>query len=980
MFSINQLIINITMKRLLFLVVVIFCVSTVIAQQGRTIVGTIKDNLNRPISNASILIKGSNIGSVSDGGGNFEIRISGPTATFIFSAVGYEDQEVTVGDRNQLNIILEEKNVGIDEVVVMGYSSVDRKHVASSVAQMDMNAVKTRPIMKMEQAFSGTIPGVTMLQGNSLPGSVPGSIAIRGVSTLQNAAPLVIVDGMEQSLTDIDPNQIKSLTVLKDAASTSMYGSRGANGVIIIETERGSTGQFKVDLNAWGAIDQAIDLPDFVDAGTYMKLNNEARSMQGQNLLFTPEDISKAESGETRSVNWLSEVMQKKSWSQNQSASISGGGGVGTFNLMLGHINESGLNDIEGSRKFSARFNTNVNIADKFVLLADFYAHRLQVNRLLANDDGHGLYQIAWRMNPTQQIYFESEYPDHYILHNNLNPLASINHGGTKNYLHDRSTINLRPKYFLNKNLNIEGNVSYMINKSANKSVRSTFKFLDQNGKPATIWANSVDASQGVSESQITARALVNYTKDLREDRDKIYLTAGAEMMSYNYTDYREVNKASFFGKLNYSFDNRYLLELTARSDGSSKFAPGQKWGFFPSAAIAWNLHNESFMQSVRSSGAISNFKIRGSYGLIGNENVSPYLWQEVVNTWGWTMRVPNYNFSWEKQKQWNVGVDLGLLNNKLSVTAEVYDKFSYDLIYSDFPVPPLTGSYYLTSAVNIGEVKNKGYEISATWSDKVGQVEYSIGGMLFDNENRVMKAGYSSSDTLIFKDTNDKIWYNGIAIDNYYGYQTDGYFRDQTEIENTSAKMPNTLPGDIKYVDQNGDGIINDDDRVNLGDPFPHLNYSLNLSLKYKRWDFATLGQGVGRRTARLSGQEGYPILVDGSSNALGAPRQEYADNRWTPENPNSRFPRVWTGSSTNTFLSDVWLSDASFFRIKMLQLGYTFPKWGNTFRNVRVYVNAQDAITFTKFEGLEPERNGGNGNYPRMATYSFGIRATIF
>lgn len=343
-------------------------------------------------------------------------------------------------------------------------------------------------------------------------------------------------------------------------------------------------------------------------------------------------------------------------------------------------------------------------------------------------------------------------------------------------------------------------------------------------------------------------------------------------------------------------------------------------------------------------------------------------------------MRVPNPLFSWEKQKQWNVGADITLLDNRLNLTADVYDKFSYDLIYSAFPVPPLTGSYYLTSAVNIGEVRNKGYEISANWSDKIGQVEYSIGGMFFDNNNRVEKAGYNRTDTLIFKDTNDKIWYNGIAIDNYYGYETDGYFQNEAEIESTSAKLPNTIPGDIRYVDQNADGIINDDDRVNLGDPFPHLNYSVNLNLKYKRWDFAALGQGVGRRTARLNGQEGYPILVDGSSNALGAPRVEYADNRWTPQTPKSRFPRVWTGASTNTFLSDVWLSDASYFRIKMLQIGYTFPKWGNSFRNVRVYFNAQDAITFTKFEGLEPERNGGNGNYPRMATYSFGIRATIF
>lgn len=968
------------MKKILLIIYFItFAILDVLAQ-NRLLTGTVKDNQNRPISNASILVKGSNLSAISDGAGNFDIRLTTANSILIFSAVGYEDQEISTQNKDKLNVIMQEKNIGLDEVVVVGFSTVDKKHVASSVSQMDMSSVKNRPVIKLEQAFSGTIPGVTMLQGNSLPGGNAGTISIRGMSTLQNASPLVIVDGMEQSLSDIDPNQIKSLTVLKDAASTAMYGSRGANGVIIIETERGTTGQFKVDINAWAAIDNPIDLPTFVNSPNYMRLNNEARGYQGQTALFSDEDIRKAETGETKDINWLDEVIQKKSFSQNQSASVSGGGGVGTFNLMLNHTQQSGLNDIEGSRRFSARFNTNVNIADKFVLLADFYALRNQYDRLMANDDGHGLYQIAWRMNPSLQPYFESDLSEHYILHNNMNPIASINRGGKKSYLGDRSTINLRPKYFINNNLNIEANISYMINKAADKSIRETFKFYDINGKPATIWSNSVDANQGISESQITARALVNYTNDLRQDKDKIYITAGAEMMNYAYTDYREVNKASFFGKLNYSFDNRYLLEVTARTDGSSKFAPGQKWGFFPSGAIAWNLSNENFMASLKESGILNNLKLRASYGLIGNENVAPYLWQESVNTWGWTMRVPNANFSWEKQKQLNIGADLSLLKNRLNITAEVYDKYSYDLIYADFPVPPLTGSYYLTTAVNIGEVKNKGYEISATWSDKIGNVEYSVGGMLFDNKNSVLKAGYSKSDTLIFKDTNDKIWYNGIAIDNYYGYETEGLFRDKADVDGTAAKMPNTLPGDIKYKDQNGDGIINDDDRINLGDPFPHLNYSLNLNLKYKNWDFAMLGQGVGKRTSRLNGQEGYPILVDGSSNALGAPRQEYADNRWTAENPNSRFPRVWTGASTNTFLSDVWLSDASFFRIKMLQIGYTFPKWGKNIRNIRMYINAQDAFTFTKYEGLEPERNGGNGNYPRMATYSFGIRATIY
>lgn len=960
-----------------FIITLLFTAFTLQAQQ-KTVRGTVTDENGDPLPGVNVLVKGSNLGTQTNTEGDYQLNTESDV-TLIFSLMGFSEVEASTAGKTQIEIVLYESSVSLGEVVVMGYNAVERQHLASSISEMNMDKIKSRPIFKMEEAFAGTIPGATIMQGSNLPGSGPGAISIRGISTLQNASPLVIVDGMEQSLSDLDPNQIKSITVLKDAASASMYGSRGANGVIVIETERGTRGKFKVDLHTWTAISDPIDLPTLVNAADYMLLNNEARTTQGQTPLFTGAMIDSARQGLSANTNWLDAVMERKALAHNTSANISGGGGVGTFNLMMGYIQENGLNNYEGTEKFSARFNTNINIDDKFVLLADFYAHRLQVDRLYANDNGHGLYQNAWKMNPTQNIFYDSDRENHYILYNNLNPIASIHHGGGWNALHDRSTINLRPRYNINDNLRIDGNVSYMINKSANKHKRETFKFFDGDGKPVTTWGNAVGAEQGVSVSQITARANVNYERDLRQQRDKLYVVAGTEVMNYTYTDYREISKASFFGKVNYSFDNRYLIEGTVRSDGSSKFAPGHRWGIFPSGAFAWNAHNESFLAGITESGALNNLKFRFSYGLIGNENVEPYLWQEVVNNWGWSIRVPNPEFSWEKQKQWNLGVDVGILNNRLNFTAEVYNKHSFDLIYSNFPVPPLTGSNTLESSVNIGEVENKGWELSANWSDQVGDFSYSVGGMLFNNVNEVLKAGHTASDTLIFKDNADKIWYRGIAIDNFYGYQSNGYFQNQAEIDATAAKMPNTLPGDIKYVDQNGDGLINDLDRVDLGDPFPHFNYSLTLDLRYKRWDFSMLGVGVGKRTGRLAGLEGYPVLMDGTNNSLGTPRQDYMDNRWTPETPNSRFPRVWTGSSSNDALSDVWLSNASFFRVKTLQLGYSVPKIGNSIQNVRIYVNAQDAITFTKWEGLEPERNGGNGNYPRMATFSLGIKASI-
>lgn len=952
-------------------------------QAQKRITGTIRDQQGEAIPGAYVVIKGSTGGTISDVNGKYEIAINGDV-TLLFSYIGFTSIEVSTKGKTVINVTLPESSLELGEVVVTGYNQVQRQHLASAIETVNMDLVKSRPVMKLQDGFIGTVAGVSAGRSSSVPGDA-GSLSIRGISTLQNSSPLVIVDGIEQSMSDIDPNQIKSISVLKDAASASMYGSRGANGVIVIETERGLTGDFKVLVNAWAAFQKAINLPDLVGAADYMKLNNEARQMQGQTLLFTPEQVAAAERGEGPNTNWTNLIMPKTAHSYNFNANISGGGGVGTFNLMLGYIKEYGLNEGVGTEKYSTRFNTNVNFAENFVLLADFYAHRLQVNRLHANSDAHGLFSNARRMNPTQAVYYDNEsleIDEHYTYYNNLNPVASMNRGGKRNNLHDRITVNIRPRFYVFDGFHLAGDLSYMINKSASKWERQTFKFYDGNGKPVAVWAHDVGAEQGVSSSQLTGRITANYEKELRGGKDMVYAVIGSEIMSTTYTDYREIAKASFFGKLNYSFDNRYLLEATLRRDGSSKFAPGHQWGLFPSFSLGWNVHNEKLFTSIKESGIINNMKFRLSYGKIGNENVDPYLWQEIVNTWGWTMRVPNPQFTWEKQKQWNVGLDFSAFKNRLSLTADIYDKFSYDLIYSSFPVPPLTGSYYLESAVNIGEVRNKGWEISLKWADKIGDVSYGIGGMLFDNVNKVEKAGYSKDDVLIFKDNANKIWYKGVPIDNYYGYRTDGFFQTQAEIDGTAAKMPNTLSGDIKYVDQNKDGIINDEDKVILGSPLPRYNYSITIDLGYKRWDLHILGNGIGKRDGWLNGIDGaYPVIMDGSTNSLGTPRVETMKNRWTPDNPNSRFPRVWTGSSTNAYLSDVYMSDASYFRIQTLQVGYTFPRLTKKISNFRIYVNAQDFLTFTKWEGLEPERiNCGNGSYPRMATFSIGFKATLF
>ena len=466
------------------------------AEQSRKISGFVKNERGETIPHASVLIKGQSFGISSDENGFYEINVT-DDVTLIFSFIGYTSKEVSTKGRTTIDVELVEDHITLDEVVVTGYNTIERQHLATAIETVEMAKIQTRPIAKLQEALGGTVPGVVLFRSTGMPGS-SSSINIRGASTLQSTEPLVIVDGLEQSMADIDPAQVQSMVILKDAASTSMYGSRGANGVIIIETKRGEMGSFKVNVNAWGAIYSSIEKPDFVGAYDYMLLRNEAHKTQGLTAAFTDAEIADAKSGKLRSTDWLDEVQSKVAHTYNTTASITGGGGVGRFNLMLGYNDEKGLTGLENSNKFSARFNTNINLADKFIIMADFYAHRLNVDRGFEKDYQNLPFEQAWKMNPTQQIFYDDaetglDIPNHYALYNDINPMAYINEGGWRKNMHDRITINLRPRYYITPELHIAGDMSYMINKSASKWERMTFKFYDKNGKPVTVWAHSVD-------------------------------------------------------------------------------------------------------------------------------------------------------------------------------------------------------------------------------------------------------------------------------------------------------------------------------------------------------------------------------------------------------------------------------------------------------------------------------------------------------
>jgi TonB-linked SusC/RagA family outer membrane protein len=951
--------------------------------QERVIKGKVTDSNDKPLIGVIVGVKGTQNGTYTNNDGHYKIQIKKKNAVLIFSFIGY--QQVTIKtksyNKNTINVTLRQKTIGLNAITVFGYNQIESSHVASSVAEVNMNQIHTKNFTKMQQALSGTVPGVVMTQTSNFPGDVPGTIHIRGISSLENTSPLVLVDGIEESLTDLDPDNIQSITVLKDAASAALYGARGANGVIIVKTKRAKANQFKMQLNSSVSFHDPIRQPHFVNSANFMKLRNEAKKLQGEAIPFSQHQIEMAEKGEWGSVNWLDKIEQQRAYNQNSQVNIMGGGDVGTFALMLGFKSDQGMDPFQGQEMFTARFNTNINVSNGFTLLADFYARRLKVNSLHAQSR-NDIFAAAWRMQPTDSVFYPGS-KNHYQLHNGeINPVAAINVGGQAHSLYDRITLNLRPRYKINDNVSLRGNVSYMVNKSASKYKRSTYKFVNQKGKPVKFWENAVGSSQGVSVSQFTTRGLVNYASNFRKGKDKLNLIVGTEAMLHTFTNFKEYSRASFFTKMNYSLANdRYEFMASMRADGSSKFAPGHRWGYFPSGAFAWNVTNEGFMSGITATGTLTKMKLRFSYGYVGNENVAPYLWEPIVNNWGWSIRIPNPEFTWEKQNQGDIGIDLTMLNQRLNITADAYRKHSFDLIFGSYPVPPLTGSNSLESAVNIGAVKNEGWEFSAGWSDHIGRsFSYTISGMVFNNENKVLKAGPTKSDTLVFKGNPDKIWYRGISMNNYYGFETSGYYQSKKEIKDTKAKFPHTQVGDIKYIDQNNDGTLNTRDRINLGDMDPHFNYAIHINLSYKRWNFKASGTGVGRRLGRLGGLEGYPVLMDGQTDSYGTPRRYYMKHRWTPENRHSRFPRVWTGASPNAKLSNVWLSNAAYFRVTLLEIGYTFPVVGKNIKNLRLYINAQDPFLFTPWEGLDPERNGGNGQYPRMRGITFGVNATIF
>jgi len=935
-----------------------------------------------PLVGVTVLVQGTVRGTTTDAEGFFSIKAKhGDVLTFSF--IGYTGKEYRVNKSvANLSIAMEEELTSIDQVVVTGMTSQQRKHIAASVGAVAPSNFENKPITRLSQALQGGTTGILVTQSSGLPGGDGATIKIRGVASLLGSDPLVLVDGFEFDMDKLDPSTVESVSILKDAAAASIYGAKAGNGVILITTKRGSAGKVSVSYNGYFGIQQPIYLPDFVDGATYMEYINEAnRNTTGVDK-YTPEQIRITREGSDPihypSTDWMKETMRETAPIHEHNFTVSGGNTTARFALSAQYLNQDGMYKVmdNGFERLTVRANTTVNLNKDIMMFVDMFV-------------GRDTQRQPETMNKTilDYIYLApptlvSKYPrkegqkpgyDYYgVYFEWMNPLANLERGTQVESVRDYVTINARPTWHIIPGLTLKGQVGYRIASGMDKKDRNAYVFLDYfSGYESGTFGAVKSATYTTRTSYWMVGATLDWTKEFGDHRINILGGWNEEVDRRNGWD--DVALLSFFGKAYYSYKDKYLAEVGIRRDGSSLFGDGHKWGNFPSVAVGWNVNREPWMQNAR---FIDNFKIRASYGMLGNNNVALYRYQTIIDNSGNEIVNGNPDLTWEKVKILDAGIDLSLFGQKLEVTFDWFRKVTDDMIVN---VPSTPSSGLLAAPMNVGKAEVKGYEIGVGFNHSFTKdIDFSI------------NLGYSYNKSKWLEITNDElingntIYRKGHAIKEYYGYQAD-HLLTQDDLDfrvpiigGYDGATTAQLPGDIRYVDTNGDKVITTDDRVPLGDQDPHSVYYGNLSFRWKNLDFDMQVNGVGY----------VPIFYQGLiSNPLdpeygGTPQRWHLDH-WKAENPdrNAKLPRVTTDPGNNALLSTFWKENGAFVRIKYMQLGYNFKALAKKIHagNFRVYVNVQNPFTFTKVELIDPETKGTHTTYPMFKTYSVGLNVNF-
>ena len=1002
----------------------------------RTITGIITEaSSGDPLIGVSVLVKGTTTGTVTDIDGQYEISVAPQDSILSFSYIGYQKEEVNINGSDQVDIRLVESASSLDEVIVVGYGVQQKANLTGSVARIDNQDIANRPVTQASQALHGLAPGVFINTDSGEPGNDQSNIIIRGVGTLNNSNPLILVDGIEAPINSVNPNDIESINVLKDAASASIYGSRAANGVILITTKRGNYDEkTTINYDGYVGVSNPTVLPDMVwDNRLYMELYREGAINSNRSFGFDDSDVERYAA--IPGTDWMEELTRENAPITSHNLSFSGGTNKLSYYFSAGYLyQESFLDDNTQYNRYSIRLNLDSKLTDKLTFGTSL-SYFNEDGRLTAKDQtgrsfankGSLVFSGAMIQHPMTPVF------DQFGRYGSIEAALGIERNRPSGQgVADNETIDLRANDFLGnaflefeptKGLKFRATVGVNYQDEILEDIKKEYVTYDPvTGEP---WTNGNGTRNRGSIIRLFNQNTINVTSWLQGTYERSFGGHNLKLLGGFNTESSDIKRtdvderefgtaslvsigngtlintnglngewflASFFGRLNYDFNEKYLLEFNLRRDGSSRFGANNRWATFPAISAGWIVSRESFWKLD----AINYLKIRGSWGKLGNQSSNLYPFASQVglgedytgNSGAALTRLGNPDLRWEETTTTDIGLDIGLWEGRINIEADYFIKETEDIL-TDLD-NPLTSGIAASTTVNAASMENKGWEAAVSYKDNFGKVRFNIGFNVTNVKNEVtaINPALADDDDKIRLSTSDNVWIiRGEPINTIYGHQVEGIFQSQAEIDGAPdhSFIGTPGPGDFRYTDTDGDGVITENDQVVIGNRQPEWLYGANLRVEYGGFDFSALLQGIGKSNVWIARMYG-PFPFAGI--------RSYWEDRWTPDNPQNEIPRLWidrqgfNGRSiaTSDRQNSFWVQDRAYLRLKNIQLGYTLPKsvTENSFiENLRVYINGQNVWTDTDLLDIDPERFSTESHatnvLPQNKIWSFGVNATF-
>jgi TonB-dependent starch-binding outer membrane protein SusC len=1006
----------------------IFCFLSVlftVCGQAQDVVvsGKVVDESGLPVPGVSVLIKGTTKATSTDLDGNYQIK-SASSSTLVYSYVGYGKIEESIKGRTQINVNLVPESQSLKEVVVIGYGSQKKREVTGAVSVVDSKALDILKPIRIEQALQGTVSGVNVTTSSGSPGAGL-DIRIRGIATNGDASPLVIIDGYIGELGLLNPNDVETITVLKDAQA-AIYGSAAANGVILVTTRTGKkNSKGKISYNTWTGFQESAKTLTTLNATQYASLLNESYANGGKPV---PYPLLNSNLG--RGTDWQNEVLNTGVPVISHDLTFSGGSDKISYSVSGSHLDQEGI--IGGAKsgflRNTARISLNADVSDKLKLKSNVIYTYLNRSTLAENGNASVLLNAVnapSTIKPYDANGDFSIFPGGSLGNEMINPLAQIaNTYNDGNFKQLSGNFGLDYKIF--KDFVISSNIGF---KTANSEGKSFSMIIDYgSGKVFNNPRSSVSQS-AINDNDYSFDLFGTYSKTIAQDHkvvamigNTVYKQWGNGLFGTGYDvpnnswDFADIvlargappagvnpsgsyvydeRRLSYFTRVQYDYKGKYLLSGMYRRDSSTRFGPGNKVGYFPSVTAGWLISDEGFFGESK---VINFLKLRGSYGIVGNDRIpnngyisqlsgeATYVFDNALTNGVATGQIPNGNLKWEQAKKLDIGLDINLFDNKINIVADYFVDTREDLLIPGIPVSGILGGAAPGSSnptINAGTVRNEGFEFAINYKNKFSEnFSMSLGynvTLLKNNVTEIIGADFLAGGVFGIGQLQPSRMEVGHSIGYFYGLKTDGIFQNQAEVDAHPSQLEvgaNAAPGDLRYVDVNGDGKISFDDRTDIGDPIPEATMGFNVQLNYKGFDFSLYSfASVGNDMVR-----NYESIADDAN------RLTYVLDRWTGEGTSNTVPKVSTGANTNRVFSDYFVEDASYFRIQSAQLGYAInPSYIEKagISKVRLYVGVNNLYTFTKYKGYDPGASNGapigggidDGFYPIPRTYLLGL-----